>query len=83
VRHGSLPTRERPFDVVLANLIASVLIDLATALAAELRPGGALIASGIHVDREPEVRGAFQAAGFAVTGRDAEGDWVALEAARR
>jgi ribosomal protein L11 methyltransferase len=82
-RAGSLPSGEPPFDVVLANLIASVLVALATALHDELRPGGVLVASGIFVDREIEVRSALEAAGFAIGDRSAEGDWVALEAVRR
>ena len=45
-------------------------------------PGGRLLASGIYVDREPEVRRALAAVGFHVTGRDTEGDWVALQAER-
>jgi len=81
-RHGSLPSGDGPFDVVLANLIASVLIDLAESLRRELRTGGVLLASGIFVDREAEVRAAFEAAGLQVTARTAEGEWVALEAAR-
>jgi ribosomal protein L11 methyltransferase len=81
-RDGSLPSGEPPFDIVLANLIASVLIALAPDLAEELRPGGVLVASGIYVDRETEVRDSLTAAGLPVTGRDAEGDWVALEALR-
>jgi len=81
-RHGSLPSGDGPFDVVLANLIASVLIDLAEPLRDELRPGGVLLASGIFVDREAEVRAAFEAAGLAVTTRTTEGEWVELEAAR-
>jgi ribosomal protein L11 methyltransferase len=81
-RDGSLPSGEPPFDIVLANLIASVLILLAPDLAMELRPGGVLVASGIYVDRESEVRDALAAAGLPVTGRDAEGDWIALEAVR-
>ncbi len=82
-REGSLPSGEPAFDLIVANLIASVLIALASALVAELRPGGVLIASGIYLDRESEVRAALEAAGLAIEGRDAEGDWVALEAARR
>jgi ribosomal protein L11 methyltransferase len=81
-RIGSLPTREPGFDVVLANLIASLLITLAPLLRDELRSGGTLLASGIFVDRESEVREAFDAVGLAVTLRTAEGDWVALEAVR-
>ena len=82
-REGSLPSGEVPFDVVLANLIAGLLIPLAAGLGEELRPGGVLLASGIFIDREGDVRAAFDAAGLEVTGRRAEGDWVALEAIRR
>jgi ribosomal protein L11 methyltransferase len=81
-RDGSLPSGEPPFDVVLANLIAGVLVPLAGPLRAELRPGGALVASGIFIDREAEVRDAFEAAGLVAGVRAAEGDWVALEAHR-
>ena len=48
----------------------------------ELRVGGRLVASGIFVDREPEVRAAFEAAGLGVVERSVEGDWVALVAER-
>ena len=82
VQAGSLPSGEPPFDVVLANLIAGVLVPLAAALRDELRPGGRLLASGIFVDREGEVRDAFEAAGLRVANRTTEGDWVALEAVR-
>lgn len=83
VRAGSVPSEESPFDVVLANLVAGVLVPLAAALRDELRPGGTLLASGILADREAEVTAAFDAAGLAGTGRSSEGDWVALEARRR
>ena len=65
---------------MLANLIAGVLVPLAAGLHDELRPGGTLVASGIFIDREAEVRAAFEAAGLQVTARTAEGDWVALVA---
>jgi ribosomal protein L11 methyltransferase len=82
-RDGSLPSGERPFDVVLANLVAGVLVPLAGPLHDELRPGGTLLASGIFADRETEVRDAFEAAGLELTGRSSEGDWIALVAMRR
>lgn len=81
-RLGSLPSGEPQFDIVLANLIAGVLVTLAPALRDELRPGGILVASGIFVDRELEVRTAFEAAGLVVDRRTAEGEWVALDAHR-
>jgi ribosomal protein L11 methyltransferase len=79
-REGSLPSREPAFGLVLANLIAGVLVPLAPLLRAELADDGVLLASGIFVDREAEVVAALDAAGLRVTARDAEGDWVALEA---
>ena len=81
-REGSLPSGDPGFDLVVANLIAGVLVPLAPSLRDELRPGGALLASGIFVDRETEVASAFEAVGLGVTARWAEGDWVALEAHR-
>ncbi len=88
-RRGSVPTGEGPFDLVLANLVASILVPLAAGLFAEVRAGdgsagsgGRLLASGIIADREPEVRRALAAAGFHVVGRREEADWVALEAER-
>ncbi len=79
VRSGSLPSRSGPFDLVVANLIASLLIALADDLRAELRPGGRLLASGIFIDREADVRSALVAAGLGSLERTVEGDWVALE----
>ena len=77
---GSLPSGRGPFDVVLANLIAGLLVPLAPLLRDEVAPGGLLLASGIFIDREAEVRGAFEAAGLVVDERAVEGDWVALTA---
>ncbi|HEV8696336.1 MAG TPA: 50S ribosomal protein L11 methyltransferase [Candidatus Limnocylindrales bacterium] len=81
-RVGSLPTGEAHVDIVLANLIAGLLVPLAPLLRDEVRPGGTILASGIFVDREAEVREAFEAVGLTISTRTAEGDWVALEARR-
>ena len=81
-REGSIPSGDGPFELVLANLIAGLLVELAAPLAAELERGGTLIASGIFIDREPEVRRALEGAGLDITSRRDETDWVALEAVR-
>lgn len=81
-RKGSSPSGEGPFDVVLANLIASVLIALADGLVADTRPGGTLLASGIFENREGDVAAAFTSRGLAIANRWTEGDWVALELRR-
>jgi ribosomal protein L11 methyltransferase len=82
VRRGSVPSGEGPFDLVLANLIASLLVQLAESLRDELAPGGRILASGIFRDREGDVQAAFEAVGLTVTRRWAEDDWVALEGVR-
>ena len=81
-RQGSLPAPDGPYDVVLANLIASLLVGLARPLHEATRPGGRLVAGGVFVDREGDVRRALRTAGFRLTGRLAEGEWVTLEAER-
>jgi ribosomal protein L11 methyltransferase len=79
---GSVPTGDGPFDVVCANLIGTLLVELAPALAAELRRDGRgeLLASGIFVDREADVRVAFTKALLDVGTAWNDGDWIALEA---
>jgi ribosomal protein L11 methyltransferase len=79
-RQGSAPSGEGPFDVVLANLIASLLVTLADGLVADLRPGGVLLASGIFANREADVVAALEGRGLVIDRRWDEGDWVALEA---
>ncbi len=82
IRQGSLPSGAGPFGFVAANLIASLLVELADDLRAELVDGGRLLASGIFVDREGDVRSAFEACGLEVVDRLVEGDWIVLEARR-
>jgi ribosomal protein L11 methyltransferase len=81
VHVGSLPSRRaaKPYQLVLANLVAAVLIDLAKPLAAHTAPGGTLLASGIIDARADEVLAALTAAGFALEGRLDDGEWVSLQ----
>lgn len=71
-----------PFRLVLANLIASLLTDLAAALARSMEPGGRMLASGIFIDREAQVVTAFEAVGLRILRRDQETDWMLLEVER-
>jgi ribosomal protein L11 methyltransferase len=81
VHLGSPPSRPaaKPYQLVLANLVAAVLIDLAEPLAAHTAPGGTLLASGIIDARADEVLAALTAAGFALEGRLDDGEWVSLQ----
>jgi ribosomal protein L11 methyltransferase len=77
--HGTLPevATER-FPLVLANLVAAVLVELAPRLAAHVSAGGWLLASGIIVGRAEEVVDALCAAGLALAERREDDDWVTL-----
>ena len=79
VRLGTLPDiAEERFPLVLANLVAALLVDLAAHLAAHLEPGGVLFVGGIIAGRAEEVIEAFDVAGLTVTHTRDDGEWVAL-----
>lgn len=64
------------FDLVVANIIAKTLVELATALRDAVRPGGLLVLSGVVAEREDDVAGAFE--GLEPVERIVEGDWRTL-----
>lgn len=66
------------FDLVLANIIARVIAELAPALLRATRPGGLLIASGIIEERRDEAVGPLIAAGLTEIREIVENDWVTL-----
>lgn len=66
------------FDVVVANIIARVIAQLAPSLVRAVRPGGALIASGIIAERRAEAEEPLRAAGLTDIRDLVEGDWVTL-----
>jgi ribosomal protein L11 methyltransferase len=67
-----------PFDLVLANIIARVIIVLAPNIVEQMKPGAALITSGIIGERERETLAALAAAGLEFERRLEEGDWRAF-----
>jgi ribosomal protein L11 methyltransferase len=84
VRAGTVPTTvEERYPLVLANLVAAVLVDLAPRLAAHLAPGGVLIASGIIEPRADEVTRAMAGVGLDPLRRVDDDDWVSLWLAPR
>jgi ribosomal protein L11 methyltransferase len=66
------------YDVVLANIIARVLIELSEVIVAHTKPGGKIVLAGIIETREQDVIDAFTAAGATVTNRRFAEDWVSL-----
>ena len=78
----TLDSGEEPYPLVLANLVASLLIELAPALAANTAPGGTLIASGIIEPRGDEVLASLRAAGLELIDRLDDGEWVSFRVER-
>lgn len=70
------------FDLLLANILANTLIELATPIVARLAKGGDLILSGITVDQAAEVRRAYEALGLVFREERKEGEWSALHMGR-
>jgi ribosomal protein L11 methyltransferase len=68
-------------DMVLANILAAPLIALAPMLLQSLRPGGALVLSGILEDQAEQVLAAYASHLEAVTQKTLDG-WVRLQGTR-
>jgi ribosomal protein L11 methyltransferase len=76
---GTLPeTPTASYPLVLANLVAVVLVDLAPRLAAHVARGGVLLASGILGTKADAVIAALAVAGLEVVTRLDDGEWVSL-----
>lgn len=79
IRRGDLLRGvHRRFDLIVANLTAEQLVEMAPASAQRLRAGGALIGSGIVRGKVAAVRRAFVAAGLKPTGLLRQGEWRTL-----
>ena len=78
IREGSLSEIDETFDVIAANLISGVLVQLAGELSAALNTGGIAILSGILSGQEGEVIEAMSAAGLRTLERYHDGKWVSL-----
>jgi ribosomal protein L11 methyltransferase len=81
-QHGSVGPGEpffgQQYDVVLANIIARVLIDLSEAIVGHTRMDGFIVLAGIIESREQEVIDAFSRIGTEVVTRRFQDDWVSL-----
>ena len=67
--------RERPFDLVMANVVAGPLAELAPAMRRAVARPGRLILSGILSSQENQVLCRYRAAGFRLERRLVKGSW--------
>ena len=83
---GSLETvltSARRFDLVIVNILARVILQLAELGLGEIvRPGGRAVFSGIIDSQVDEVEAALRRTGLQPTGRRQRGDWVLVETKR-
>ncbi|MCB9521784.1 MAG: 50S ribosomal protein L11 methyltransferase [Myxococcales bacterium] len=78
---GSVDVVDGPFPVVVANIIAPILIELAPEITARVTDHGTLVLSGLLTSQEAAVRAAYPA--FDVLERRIQdGDWLALRLRR-
>lgn len=66
------------FDIVLANIVADVIIGLAEKAFGYVKEGGLFICSGIIEEREGQVLGALEAAGFITEEKVHDGGWSCI-----
>ena len=83
---AELPDEEaahgQTYPLVVANILAGTLIELADLIAARVQPGGTLLMSGVWGEEQAErVQAAYSARGFGPFAvKFAEGGWALLEA---
>jgi ribosomal protein L11 methyltransferase len=88
VKRGTLSLRTQnkyrnEFDIVIANITANAISDLAKGLATVLNSGGILIVSGIHAEGLDEVLVSLALADLNLCSIDQEGQWFAVVAGKK
>ena len=72
-----------PYDLLIANILAGPLIELAPDFAAATSPRAHIVLSGLLVKQEDAVRAAYRACGYRLHRRLHQGDWSILWLRRR
>jgi len=78
-----LLTASAPYDLLVANILAGPLVELAPEFAAAVVPGGQVLLSGLLTTQEAAVRAAYARAGLRLAARLTRGDWSILWLRRR
>ena len=68
------------YDIVLANILAGVLVELTPVIVSQMKKGAVYITSGIinDSDKEHQVTKAMEAAGLKVVDVSYQGEWVSV-----
>ncbi len=76
VQQGSLQQLKGKSDLIIANIIADVIIDLLADVRNRLNPGGLFLASGIIEHRGDQVKQYAEELGFIMVNERHLGEWV-------
>ncbi|WP_048648150.1 50S ribosomal protein L11 methyltransferase [Nitratireductor soli] len=80
--HHRIFAERRPFELIVANILARPLMGLAPDMARHLAPGGSLILSGILERQRRAVVAAYNGQGFRHIRTDAREGWVTIHMKR-
>jgi ribosomal protein L11 methyltransferase len=67
-----------PFDLLIANILAGPLAEMAQDFAAAVTPGGSIVLAGLLETQEARVRAAYRRHGCRLARRLVKGDWSIL-----
>ncbi|WP_313808291.1 50S ribosomal protein L11 methyltransferase [Sphingobium sp.] len=82
VDHPAIATRA-PYDLLIANILAGPLIELAPSLCAAVEDGGTIILAGLLREQADAVLAAYRAEGMRLAERADRGDWPTLRLRKR
>ncbi|MFZ5826623.1 MAG: 50S ribosomal protein L11 methyltransferase [Bacillota bacterium] len=84
VRHATLDqVEEEPADLVIANIIASIIMEILPDVAARMKPGARFLASGIIAEKKAAVVEALTATWLLPVEAREENGWVAIMAVKQ
>ena len=72
-----------PYDLVIANILAGPLIDLAPSVAEAIAPGGRLILAGLLDHQAAKVAAAYRRQGLMLSFTERRGEWPTLVMRKR
>jgi ribosomal protein L11 methyltransferase len=75
-------TPKKTYDLIAANIIAQVIVDIMPDIERRIAPGGVAILSGIIRERKPDVLAALETSNLHIYHETNEGEWVALAVKR-
>ena len=78
VLEGTIQAVSGKFDLIAANLLVEILIEIAEELSDRLEPGGRAILSGLLIGQENSVIEAMTSAGLTLQEKIIDGTWVSL-----